>query len=433
MDRFDIQGGTRLEGTVTVNGAKNAALPIMAAAMMGTGTSRLLGVPDLRDIRTMMLILNELGVRAERAEDGAIEITPENESLCEAGYNLVSQMRGSICVLGPMVARRGRARVSLPGGCVIGVRPIDLHLKGIRALGAELTLRDGYVEATAYRLKGADIYLGGAFGSTTLGTCNVMMAACLSQGQTVIECAACEPEIVDLAKFLVSMGAQIEGAGSHRIVIQGVRELRGTEHEVIPDRIEAGTFIAAAALTRGDVTIKHVRPDHLVAEIDSFKRIGVEMELGQGSCRVRAPNGLSATDVVALPFPGIPTDLQAQVSALLASADGISVVTDKVFPDRFMHVAELNRMGAQIRKEGPSAIIVGRQQLTGAEVMASDLRASAALVLAAMAAEGRSIVHRIYHIDRGYHRIEERLNTLGAQIERVKEDAKGNVIGDDDV
>ncbi|MFH1730539.1 MAG: UDP-N-acetylglucosamine 1-carboxyvinyltransferase [Planctomycetota bacterium] len=422
MFRFDIQGGTRLAGTVGVNGAKNAALPIMAAALMGAGTSRIRNVPDLRDIRTMSAILGELGVRVERADDGTLEITVEDESRCEAPYKLVSQMRGSICVLGPLTGKRKRARVSLPGGCVIGVRPIDLHLKGMRALGAELALNDGYVEAATSGLRGADIYLGGAFGSTALGTCNVMMAACLADGRTTIECAACEPEIVDLAAFLTRMGARIEGAGSHRIVIDGVRGLKGAEHEVIPDRIEAGTFIAAAAITRGRIDIDGARLEHLSAITDVLTRIGVTVERTATGCRVLADDGFEATDVVALPYPGVPTDMQAQISALLATADGISVVTDKVFPDRFMHIAELDRMGARIRKEGPSAIIVGNSRLTGAEVMASDLRASAALVLAGMAAEGTTIVHRVYHIDRGYERLEERLNRLGARIERADEE-----------
>ncbi len=422
MDRFQVQGGTRLEGEITVNGAKNAALPIMAAALMGTSTSRIKGVPELRDIRTMSAILEELGVRVERTADRALEITPEDESRCEAPYKLVSQMRGSICVLGPLVARRRRARVSLPGGCVIGVRPIDLHLKGVRALGAALALNDGYVEAKAKRLAGAEVYLGGPFGSTALGTCNLMMAACLAEGQTVIECAACEPEIVDLATFLNKMGANIKGAGSHRIVIHGVDELRGAEHQVIPDRIEAGTFMAAAAITRGRMTLRGLRTEHLSAVADTLRNIGVSVEPEGRACRVSAEDDLRATDVVALPYPGVPTDLQAQLSALLATVDGISVVTDKVFPDRFMHVAELNRMGAQIRKEGPSVIIAGRSNLLGAEVMASDLRASAALLLAAIAAQGTTTIHRVYHIDRGYERIEGRLNQLGAKIERTEED-----------
>ena len=422
MFRFDIQGGTRLAGTVVVNGAKNAALPIMAAALMGSGTSRIRNVPELRDIATMSAILGELGARVERAGDGTLEITVEDESRCEAPYKLVSQMRGSICVLGPLAGKRKRARVSLPGGCVIGVRPIDLHVKGMKALGAELALNDGYVEATTSGLRGADIYLGGAFGSTALGTCNVMMAACLADGRTTIECAACEPEIVDLAAFLTKMGARIEGAGSHRIVIDGVRELKGAEHEVIPDRIEAGTFIAAAAITRGRIEIDGARLEHLSAITDVLTRIGVTVERTATGCRVAADDGFEATDVVALPYPGVPTDMQAQITALLATASGISIVTDKVFPDRFMHIAELDRIGAHIRKEGPSAIIVGNSRLTGAEVMASDLRASAALVLAGMAAAGTTIVHRVYHIDRGYERIEERLNRLGARIERVDEE-----------
>ncbi|MFO7900564.1 MAG: UDP-N-acetylglucosamine 1-carboxyvinyltransferase [Planctomycetota bacterium] len=422
MDRFDIQGGHRLAGEVAVNGAKNAALPLMAAALMGTGTSRLTGIPDLRDIRTMSALLGQLGVQVDRTADGTIEITPEDDGKVTAPYELVRQMRASVCLLGPLLARRGRARVSQPGGCVIGVRPIDLHLKGLGGLGAEIELDGGYIHASAPELTGTEIYLGGAQGSTALGTCNVMMAACLARGRTVIECAACEPEIVDLAEFLAQMGARIEGAGSHRIVIDGVPSLHGAEHRVIPDRIEAGTFMTAAALTRGDVTIRGVRVDHLSAVIDTLRRIGVTVDTDGDECRVRAVNHFRAAEVVALPYPGLPTDLQAQITALLATADGISVVTDKVFPDRFMHVAELNRMGAQIRKAGSSAIIVGQPRLTPAPVMASDLRASAALVLAAMAADGYTIVHRVYHIDRGYDRIEQRLNKLGAQIERVQED-----------
>ncbi|MFW6158236.1 MAG: UDP-N-acetylglucosamine 1-carboxyvinyltransferase [Planctomycetota bacterium] len=422
MDRFDIQGGKRLTGEVGVNGAKNAALPLMAAALMGTGTSRLKGIPDLRDIRTMSALLGQLGVQVDRAADGTIEITPEDDGKVTAPYELVRQMRASVCLLGPLLARRGRARVSQPGGCVIGVRPIDLHLKGLGALGAEIELDGGYIHASAPELTGTEIYLGGAQGSTALGTCNVLMAACLARGRTVIECAACEPEIVDLAEFLAKMGARIEGAGSHRIVIDGVPSLHGAEHRVVPDRIEAGTFMTAAALTRGDVTVRGLRVDHLSAVIDTLRRIGVTVDTNGDECRVRAVNQFRAAEVVALPYPGLPTDLQAQITALLATADGISVVTDKVFPDRFMHVAELNRMGAQIRKAGSSAIIVGQPQLTPAPVMASDLRASAALVLAAMAADGYTIVHRVYHIDRGYDRIEQRLNKLGAQIERVQED-----------
>ena len=421
MNRFDIQGGTPLEGTVSVGGAKNAALPIMAAALMGTGTSRIRNVPDLRDIRTMSAILTELGARVERADDGAIEITVEDESHSEAPYKLVSQMRGSICVLGPLVGRRRRARVSLPGGCVIGVRPIDLHLKGIRALGADLLLRDGYVEATTAGLRGAELYLGGAFGSTALGTCNVMMAACLAEGQTIIECAACEPEIVDLADFLTKMGARIHGAGNHRILVEGVAELRGAEHEVIPDRIEAGTFITAAAITRGEITVSGARLDHLAAVTDALRRIGVSIEPTAAGCHVFARDGFCATDVVALPYPGVPTDMQAQISALLSTANGISVVTDKVFPDRFMHVAELLRMGANIRKEGPTAIVTGVKRLVGAPVMASDLRASAALVLAGLIARGTTTVQRVYHIDRGYEDIELKLRSLGAEIERVSD------------
>ena len=422
MDRFDVQGGNPLTGEVHVNGAKNAALPLMAAALMGDGTTRLAGIPDLRDIRTMSGLLRELGVDVNREPDGTIEITPGDNGRIEAPYELVRQMRASVCLLGPLLARRKRARVSMPGGCVIGVRPIDLHLKGLSALGAQIELEGGYIDASAPELTGSEIYLGGPHGSTALGTCNIMMAACLAKGRTIIECAACEPEIVDLAQFLTKMGARIHGAGSHRIVIDGVPELHGTEHRVIPDRIEAGTFMVAAAITGGDITIRGLRTEHLSAVIDTLRRIGVVFDTDGDACRVRAPDALSASEVIALPYPGLPTDLQAQITALLVRAEGISVVTDKVFPDRFMHVAELSRMGAQIRKAGSSAIIVGQPALTAAPVMASDLRASAALVLAAMAAKGYTIIHRIYHIDRGYGRIEQRLNNLGARIERVQED-----------
>jgi len=370
-------------------------------------------------------------VAVERTEDGTLEITPDHHGPCEAPYRLVSEMRGSICVLGPLLARRKQARVSMPGGCVIGVRPIDLHLKGMAALGANLRLKQGYVNATTPGLKGAGMYLGGPYGSTVLGTCNVLMAACLAEGITVIECAACEPEIVDLAQFLTKMGARIEGVGSHCIVVHGVSELHAADHKVIPDRIEAATFMAAAALTHGDVTIRGARADHLTAVTDHLRRMGVLVEGDDGACRVCATGGLAATDIVALPYPGVPTDVQAQMSALLATATGTSVVTDKVFPDRFMHVAELARMGVKIRKEGPSAIIQGQPQILGAEVTASDLRGSAALVLASIAAQGDSIVHRIYHIDRGYENIEDRLNLLGARIRRTQEPPKGLKKGQD--
>ena len=423
MEKFEIQGGTKLQGEVTVNGAKNSALPIMAAALMGNGTTRLKGVPDLSDITTMCAILRKLGADVKRHIDGTIEITPVDETQCTAPYELVSRMRASICVLGPLLGKRKKAVVSMPGGCVIGVRPIDLHLKGLKALGARIDQFEGYVEASG-SLRGSEVYLGGAFGSTVLGTDNVMMAACFAEGRTVIECAACEPEVVDLANFLNKMGAHIEGAGTYRIVIEGVKELKGVEYTVIPDRIEAGTFMVAAAMTLGRVKIKNVRFDHLSAVVDALRQIGVIIERTGEDVLVTATDKHKATDVVALPYPGVPTDMQAQIAALLATADGISVVTDKVFPDRFMYVSELNRMGVHIRKEGSSAIVVGIQRLLGAKVMASDLRASAALVLAAMAAHGKSEVDRVYHIDRGYEHIEERLNKLGAQITRVHYDPR---------
>jgi UDP-N-acetylglucosamine 1-carboxyvinyltransferase len=425
VDRFEIKGGTRLTGEITVKGAKNAALPIMAAAIMGTGPSRIHGVPRLRDIVTMMKILAELGVRAEWVGDNTIEIEPEDESKSRAPHSLVSEMRGSFCVLGPLLAKRHAAEVSLPGGCAIGVRPVDLHMKGLRALGMNDDLVQGYVCASTPGLAGAEVYLGGPAGSTVLGTANVLSAACLAEGTTIIECAACEPEVVDLADFLKAMGAQISGAGSHRLVVHGVEELHGAEHTVIPDRIEAATFMTAAAMTRGDLTICGLRTVHLTAVIDILREIGVTVEPMDNACRVSAEEHLNAADVVALPYPGVPTDVQAQIGAVLATADGTSVVTDKVYPDRFMYVAELARMGVDVRKQMSSAIIVGRSRIMGAEVTASDLRASAALVLAGIAAERDTIVHRVYHIDRGYESIEERLNALGAHIERTEEPPKG--------
>lgn len=429
MDKFVIEGGRRLSGTVEVSGSKNAALPIMAATILARGRCVIENVPVLKDVETLGAILRELGVACERRADGAIETEVIDEKASVARYELVSQMRASFCVLGPLLAKRGSAKVSLPGGCVFGLRPVDLHLKGLRALGAEIELEHGYVIARAPkggRLHGGRVYLGGAFGSSVTGTANVMMAAVLADGKTVIEGAACEPEVTDLAQFLNTMGATITGIGTPRLVITGVPELRGARYRVIPDRIEAGTYAIAGAITGGTVRLRNARLDDFSAVTDRLEEIGVHVEENADELIV-TPNGSEGgkfrpVDVTTLPYPGFPTDLQAQLMALLSVADGISVITEKIYPDRFMHLAELNRMGANIRKEGASAIITGVSHLTGADVMASDLRASAALVLAGLIAKGETDVHRVYHIDRGYERIVEKLEGLGAAIKRVKDE-----------
>ncbi len=433
MDMFVVRGGTPLQGRIRVSGAKNAALPIMAASIMADDAVTLRDVPDLVDVRTLASLLGTLGLLVERQDDQSLRLEVIDNSATVADYELVRRMRASICVLGPLLARRGRACVSLPGGCNIGDRPIDLHLKGLEALGADIRIERGYVMASAKRLRGNRVFLGGSFGSTVTGTCNVLAAAVLADGVTTIESAACEPEVVDLGNFLCSLGAKIEGLGTPFLRIEGVRRLGGTEHTIIPDRIEAATFLIAGAMTRGDVTVENCCPQHMSAILDKLVETGVditEVEAGGGSSgatlRVRGPQSLKQAECSALPYPGLPTDVQAQFMALLSLADGISVVTDKVFPDRFMHVAELVRLGARIHREGPSAIINGVERLSGACVMASDLRASAALVLAALAADGETVIRRIYHLDRGYEQIEQRLNSLGASIRRV-EDCAENV------
>ena len=420
MDKFVIEGGRELNGVVEISGSKNAALPIMAATLLADRPCVLRNVPDLADIRTMSSLLGELGVEVTR-DGGSLHCEVCDAANVEAPYDLVRRMRASFCVLGPLVAKRKKARVSLPGGCVIGLRPIDLHLKGLEALGAKITVEHGYIVAEADRLRGAEIYLGGAFGSTVTGTANIMMAAVLADGKTTIENAACEPEVCDLADFLIKMGARISGAGTPRLVVEGVEHLEGREYEVIPDRVEGGTFLLASAMTRGDIGLRNVRLDHLHAVVDKLSQAGVRVYRDGDTVRVASPGRPAATDATTLPYPGFPTDLQAQLMAVLSMGDGISVVTEKVYPDRFMHIAELNRMGAKIRKEGPTSIIIGVESLSGAQVMASDLRASAALVLAGLAARGTTEVLRVYHIDRGYERIENKFRSLGAKIERLKE------------
>ncbi|MFH0763510.1 MAG: UDP-N-acetylglucosamine 1-carboxyvinyltransferase [Candidatus Omnitrophota bacterium] len=420
MDKLVIEGARALKGAVSISGAKNACLPILAATLLSDEKSVIHNIPDLRDMSTMTKILKNLGARVQQ-ERSSIIVEPKGYKRYVAPYELVSTMRASICVLGPLLAKQRRAKVSFPGGCVIGPRPIDLHLKGLKALGADIKVEKGYIIADGRKLRGGNVYLGGHFGSSVLATDNTMMAATLAEGVTVIENAASEPEVVDLAHFLIKMGARIKGHGTHRIIIEGVKRLRGAEHTVIPDRIEAGTYILAAAVTKGDITLKHVIPEHLVALIDKLAEAGLDVRNIPGGLRVRYTKRLKPMDVTTLPYPGFPTDMQAQFMSLMAVTDGISVITEKIYPERFIHVSELNRMGANILLEGASAIVKGVKNLSGAPVMASDLRASAALVLAGLVAKGRTDVQRIYHLDRGYEFIEEKLVKLGARVWREKE------------
>jgi len=421
MDVFRVEGPVRLSGSVRVNGSKNASLPIMAAAILTGGKSYLTGVPRLLDISVCSELLGRLGCRLERESDDSLCIDSTVIDNPVGEYEVVRRMRASICILGPLLARCGRAEVSMPGGCAIGDRPVNLHLKGLRELGAKIHLKNGYIIAEAPNgLTGKDIFMGGPFGSTVLGTANVLMAATLAKGRTIIESAACEPEVADLANCLNDMGARITGIGSPRLIIEGVSELHPVRYTVLPDRIEAGTFMVAAAITESELHLKNCRLDDMMAVVDRLRSIGVTVEAANGGCVVARRGRLGTADITTQPHPGFPTDLQAQFMALLSLADGNSVIIEKVFPDRFMHVAELNRMAANLRKEGPTVIVAGVQKLIAAPVMASDLRASAALVLAGMAAEGTTVIDRVYHIDRGYERIEERLNPLGAKITREK-------------
>ena len=419
MQALEIEGGRPLRGRIEVSGAKNAALPMMAASLLlGEGKLVLNRVPDLKDIKTMALVLQELGVRVDRRGD-QMTLRVASEKNSRASYERVSTMRASVCVLGPLVGKRRFAEVSLPGGCAIGDRPIDLHIKGLEALGASVAIEHGYVVASAHRLRGAHMYLGGPFGSTVTGTENVMMAAVLAPGTTVIECAACEPEAQELARLLVKMGARIQGIGSYRLTIHGVRKLHGATFDVIPDRIEAGTFMAAAALTGGDVSIERCNPDHLMCFIEFMREARCHVETGADWIRVIGNGMFHPVNVATLPYPAFPTDLQAQFMALMTRSDSISVITEKIFPERFHHVRELGRMGARIVREGPTAIVIGVKELHGAQVMATDLRASAGLLVAALASRGRTTLQRIYHLDRGYDRIEQRLIGLGARIHRI--------------
>jgi UDP-N-acetylglucosamine 1-carboxyvinyltransferase len=376
-------------------------------------------VPYLSDISVCGELLSQLGCKITRSSNGdlCIDSTVVDNPVGE--YEIVRRMRASICILGPLLARCGRAEVSMPGGCAIGVRPVNLHLKGLEALGAQVHLKNGYIVAEAPDgLKGKDIFMGGPFGSTVLGTANVLMAATLAKGRTVIESAACEPEIADLANCLNQMGAKITGIGSPRLTIDGVEQLQPVSYQVVPDRIEAGTFIVAAAITESELRLQDCRLSDMMAVVDTLRQIGVMIDAEGDGCAVSRRGPIKTAEITTQPYPGFPTDLQAQFMALLSLAEGNSVVIEKVFPDRFMHVAELNRMAAHLRKEGPTVIVAGVKKLIAAQVMASDLRASAALVLAGMAAEGTTIINRVYHIDRGYERIEERLNPVGAKILR---------------
>lgn len=422
MSRFIVRGGQRLSGTVKVHGAKNSVLPIIAASILASeGQSIIRDVPMLDDVVTISKVLQSIGVD--------ISVQPEQEqaiinaryiSNCEAPYDLVRQMRASFLVMGPLLARCGEARVALPGGCAIGTRPIDQHLKGFEAMGADINLGQGYIEArTRGRLKGAKIYLDVA---SVGATENIMMAAALAEGTTVIENAAKEPEIVDLANYLNAMGAKVRGAGTGLIRIEGVEKLHGVEYAVIPDRIEAGTYMIAAAITGGDAYVEGAIVDHLKPVISKMQEMGVEIRADENGVHVLAPHKLRAVDVKTLPYPGFPTDMQAPMMALLLVSEGTSIVTETVFENRFMHVAELKKMGAEIKVEGRSAIITGGARLTGAKVCATDLRAGAALILAGLAAEGETVISGVHHIDRGYVNIAEKLQALGAEIRRVTEE-----------
>ncbi|MCX5725195.1 MAG: UDP-N-acetylglucosamine 1-carboxyvinyltransferase [Nitrospirae bacterium] len=419
MDRIVITGGIPLHGEVEISGAKNAALPILASTILSGGECVITNLPRVVDVLTMGKLLGILGAKVQHEGNRAV-IDAGTISSTQAPYDLVKTMRASVLVLGPLLARWGEATVSMPGGCAIGSRPVNLHLAGLAKMGAEVSMEHGYIRAKAKRLRGAQIYCDTP---TVTGTENLMMAASLAEGTTVIENAAKEPEIVDLANFLVKRGARIVGAGTDVITIEGVRELHGSDHDVIPDRIETGTYLVAGAITRGAVTLNRCRPNHLDALLMKLREAGVELKVEQDRIHLNAASRLKGIDIRTLPYPGFPTDMQAQMVALMTAAEGTSVITETVFESRFMHVEELRRMGAEIKIEGTRAVVTGPTKLTGAPVMASDLRASAGLVLAGLAAEGTTEILRVYHLDRGYERMEEKLRGLGATIARQKEGA----------
>lgn len=420
MEKLIVHGGTSLKGRVTISGSKNSSLPILAATLLTQDACTIRRVPDLSDTNYMTLILAELGAEVERAS--GVVVVEAKKIKHVAPYDLVRKMRASICVLGPLTGRLKKATVSLPGGCVIGDRPVDLHLKGLEALGANITVDGGDIHVDAGKtLKGGELNLMGKHGSTVLGTDNVMMAAVLAKGTTIIEGAAAEPEVEDLANFLNKMGAKIEGAGTNRIVIEGVKELHGAEHTVIPDRIEAGTFLCAGAMMGEGITLKRVAPEHMKAVLQVLERCGFPLEVGKDSISIKPNPEAKGFDITTQCYPGFPTDMQAQFCALACAINDTSTITETIFPQRFMHVAELKRMGANIDLQGATARIRGGLALKGAPVMASDLRASAALVLAAIKAESKSEILRLYHIDRGYENLDDKLAGLGASVERVKE------------
>jgi UDP-N-acetylglucosamine 1-carboxyvinyltransferase len=416
MEKIRIVGGRPLEGTVRISGAKNASLPEMCAALLTDEPVTLDNVPEVRDIRTLGRVLDALGVSVEFRVGGTVELRARDLGSVEAPYDLVKTMRASVLVLGPLLAREGRARVSLPGGCAIGARPVNLHLQALAQMGAEIVVEHGYIEARAERLRGATV----AFESATVtGTENVMMAATRAEGDTVIHNAACEPEVADLGQLLEKMGARVQGAGTPTVRVEGTGALHGTRHAVIPDRIETGTFVAACAMAGGDIEVRRCCPEHLRSVIEKLRATGIRIEAGPDNLRVRAPRVVEASDVRTQPHPGFPTDMQAQYMALMTQASGTSTVTETIFENRFMHVAELERMGADVRLDGRTAVIKGPTPLSGAQVMATDLRASACLVIAGLAATGETVVDRVYHLDRGYYRIDEKLRGLGADVERI--------------
>jgi UDP-N-acetylglucosamine 1-carboxyvinyltransferase len=420
MDSIIVKGGNKLIGEVEVSGAKNAALPILASALLADGEHTYRNVPELADVNTMIKVLRTMGCDAARLdgpESKTVKIAIHRPVTPEAPYELVKTMRASVLVLGPLVARYGRARVSMPGGCAIGARPIDQHLKGLKAMGAEITLTEGYVEATAKQLHGATICFDMV---TVTGTENVMMAAVLAKGRTVLENAAREPEIEELARVLNKMGAKIQGAGTGVITIDGVDSLNPVDHAILPDRIEAGTLLVAAAITGGNVLVKHAVPEHLDAVLFKLREAGCTITAEAGGLRCVGPKVPRPVDITTTEHPGFPTDMQAQLMVLMAVSDGTSMISENIFENRFMHVAELHRMGANIAIQGHTAVVKGVNKLSGAPVMATDLRASASLILAGLRAEGRTVVSRVYHLDRGYERLERKLASLGADTERVK-------------
>jgi UDP-N-acetylglucosamine 1-carboxyvinyltransferase len=414
VDKIIVQGGKSLHGDVQISGAKNAALPVMAAALLTEGTNTFHNIPDLMDIRTIKKLLRNLGAQIEGEE--TLQINVDKITSCVAPYELVKTMRASVLVLGPLVARMGVARVSLPGGCAIGARPVNLHIKALEEMGAKIELKEGYIEAKAKKLKGAEIYFDI---STVTGTENVMMAATLAQGTTILRNAACEPEVVNLAEVLKGMGAKISGAGTDVIKIEGVTSLKATEGTIIPDRIEAGTFMIAAGMTHGELNILGCVPGHLEALNNKLRDTGMKISPIKGGLKATGTKKINSVDVKTLPYPGFATDLQAQMMAYMSIGGGLSVITETVFENRFMHVSELARMGADITIEGNNAIVRGVPELRGAPVMATDLRASASLILAALVAKGTTEISRVYHLDRGYEQIEKKFSAVGANIKRV--------------